>query len=71
VVVDHGNGLLTFYMHFSEIKVKEGDHVARGQVLGASGGTGRVTGPHLHFAVRWQGLYLDPQTLLALNPPSP
>jgi murein DD-endopeptidase MepM/ murein hydrolase activator NlpD len=70
VVVDHGNGLLTFYMHLSEIKVKEGDRVPRGQVLGASGGTGRVTGPHLHFAVRWQGLYLDPATLIALDPPS-
>jgi murein DD-endopeptidase MepM/ murein hydrolase activator NlpD len=70
VVVDHGNGLLTFYMHLSEIKVKEGDRVSRGQVLGASGGTGRVTGPHLHFAVRWQGLYLDPATLIALDPPS-
>jgi murein DD-endopeptidase MepM/ murein hydrolase activator NlpD len=71
VVVDHGDGLLTFYMHLSEIKVKEGDQVSRGQVLGASGGTGRVTGPHLHFAVRWQGLYLDPATLIALDPPSP
>jgi murein DD-endopeptidase MepM/ murein hydrolase activator NlpD len=70
VVVDHGNGLLTFYMHLSEIKVKEGDRVSRDQVLGASGGTGRVTGPHLHFAVRWQGLYLDPATLIALDPPS-
>jgi hypothetical protein len=71
VVIDHGDGLLTFYMHFSEIKVKEGDRVSRGQVLGLSGGTGRVTGPHLHFAVRWQGLYLDPETLIALDPPSP
>jgi murein DD-endopeptidase MepM/ murein hydrolase activator NlpD len=70
VVIDHGDGLLTFYMHFSEIKVKEGDRVSRGQVLGLSGGTGRVTGPHLHFAVRWQGLYLDPATLIALDPPS-
>src|SRR5215831_244817 len=69
VVVDHGQGLLTFYMHLSEFKVKEGDKVERGQVVGRSGGTGRVTGPHLHFAVRWQGTYLDPATLLTLHPP--
>src|SRR5262249_22014111 len=69
VVVDHGQGLLTFYMHLSEFKVKEGDKVERGQVVGRSGGTGRVTAPHLHFAVRWQGIYLDPATLLALHPP--
>jgi murein DD-endopeptidase MepM/ murein hydrolase activator NlpD len=69
VVVDHGQGLLTFYMHLSEFKVQEGDKVERGQILGKSGGTGRVTGPHLHFAVRWQGTYLDPATLLTLHPP--
>ncbi|HEY6308003.1 MAG TPA: M23 family metallopeptidase [Candidatus Angelobacter sp.] len=71
VVIDHGDGLLTLYMHLSEIKVEEGAKVASGQILGLSGNTGRVNGPHLHFAVRWQGLYLDPQTLIALNPPSP
>jgi murein DD-endopeptidase MepM/ murein hydrolase activator NlpD len=69
VVVDHGDGLLTLYMHLSEIKVQEGAKVARGQVLGLSGNTGRVNGPHLHFAVRWQGIYLDPETLIALHPP--
>jgi murein DD-endopeptidase MepM/ murein hydrolase activator NlpD len=71
VVIDHGDGLLTLYMHLSEIKVEEGAKVASGQILGLSGNTGRVNGPHLHFAVRWQGLYLDPETLIALNPPSP
>jgi murein DD-endopeptidase MepM/ murein hydrolase activator NlpD len=69
VVLDHGQGLLTLYLHLSEIKVKEGDTVERSQVLGASGSTGRVTAPHLHFAVRWHGLYLDPETLLKLSPP--
>jgi murein DD-endopeptidase MepM/ murein hydrolase activator NlpD len=69
VVVDHGDGLLTFYMHLSEIRVEEGAQVTRGQVLGLSGNSGRVNGPHLHFAVRWQGLYLDPGTLIALHPP--
>jgi murein DD-endopeptidase MepM/ murein hydrolase activator NlpD len=69
VAVDHGAGLITIYMHFSELKVKEGDKVARGQILGLSGGTGRVTAPHLHFAVRWQGEYLNPATLLKFSPP--
>ena len=44
-------------------------HVARGQVLGISGGTGRATGPHLHVAVRWQGVYVNPATLLELTFP--
>jgi len=69
VVVDHGQGLLTIQMHLSEIRVKEGEMVEAGQVLGLSGSTGRVTAPHLHFAVRWQGIYVDPATLLALHPP--
>ncbi len=69
VVVDHGQGLLTLYMHLSKIEVKEGEHVAGGQKIGASGGTGRATGPHLHVAVRWQGVYLNPATLLSLQLP--
>ena len=69
VVLDHGQGLLTLYMHLSDLKVKEGDQVARGQEIGLSGGTGRATGPHLHVAVRWQGVYLNPATLLALDLP--
>ena len=69
VVIDHGQGLLTLYFHLSEIKVKEGDVVKRGQQIGLSGGTGRATGPHLHVAVRWQGTYLDPARLLQLPLP--
>jgi murein DD-endopeptidase MepM/ murein hydrolase activator NlpD len=69
VTLDHGQGLLTLYLHLSEIKVKEGDHVEAGQLLGLSGGTGRSTGPHLHLAVRWRGEYLDPAKLLELHPP--
>jgi murein DD-endopeptidase MepM/ murein hydrolase activator NlpD len=53
----------------SEIKVKQGEQVKRGEELGLSGGTGRATGPHLHLAVRWQGVYLNPATLLALKLP--
>jgi len=69
VVIDHGQGLLTLYLHLSELKVKEGDAVKRGQVVGLSGGTGRATGPHLDVRVRWQGIYLDPARLLQLSLP--
>jgi murein DD-endopeptidase MepM/ murein hydrolase activator NlpD len=69
VVIDHGQGLLTLYLHLSKFLVKEGDDVSKGQAIGLSGGTGRATGPHLHLAVRWQGMYLDPQVLLKLRLP--
>jgi len=71
VVLDHGQGLMSMYMHLSTIEVKEGDTVNRGQELALSGGTGRATGPHLHIAVRWEGVYLDPAVLLKLNLPNP
>jgi len=71
VVLDHGQGLMSMYMHLSKIAVKEGDTVERGQELALSGGTGRATGPHLHIAVRWEGVYLDPAVLLKLNLPNP
>ncbi len=67
VVIDHGLGLFTLYMHLSRIDVKEGQRVATGERLGLSGATGRATGPHLHWAVRWQGIYLDPAKLLRLD----
>ena len=67
VVIDHGLGLFTLYMHFSRIDVKEGRRVRMGDLLGLSGATGRVTGPHLHWAVRWQGAYLDPIKLLGMD----
>jgi hypothetical protein len=67
VMIDHGLGLFTLSMHLSRIDVREGEQVATGDRLGLSGATGRVTGPHLHWAVRWQGAYLDPAKLLRLN----
>jgi len=69
IVIDHGQGLLTLYLHLSKFTVHEGDDVTKGQQIGLSGGTGRATGPHLHFAVRWQGVYLNPQVLLGLTLP--
>jgi murein DD-endopeptidase MepM/ murein hydrolase activator NlpD len=70
VVLDHGQGLLTLYLHLSEFKVKEGDQVKLGQIVGLSGSTGRATGPHLHVEVRWQGVRLDPAGLLKLQLPT-
>jgi murein DD-endopeptidase MepM/ murein hydrolase activator NlpD len=67
VMVDHGLGLMSISMHLSRIDVKPGQTVAKGQQLGLSGATGRVTGPHLHWAIRWQGAMLDPAKLLRLN----
>ncbi len=69
IVVDHGMGFMTMYMHLSEFKVKEGDKVDKSQVIALSGGSGRATGPHLHMSVRWSGEYLDPAKLLALKLP--
>ncbi len=67
VVIDHGLGFWTIYMHLSRIDVAAGQQVRKGEPLGLSGATGRVTGPHLHFAARWQGNYLDPAGLFGLD----
>jgi murein DD-endopeptidase MepM/ murein hydrolase activator NlpD len=67
VIIDHGMGLFTLSMHLSRIDVQEGQRVAAGERIGLSGATGRVTGPHLHWAVRWEGAYLDPAKLLKLD----
>jgi murein DD-endopeptidase MepM/ murein hydrolase activator NlpD len=66
IVIDHGESIFTSYMHLSEFLVKEGANIEKGEGIGKSGSSGRVTGPHLHFAVRWQGAYLEPSTLLGL-----
>ena len=71
IVIDHGQGLLSLYLHLSEFKVKEGEEVQAGQVIALSGGSGRATGAHLHLAIRWQGVYLDPAVLLKLPFPAP
>ena len=70
VVIDHGQGLLSLYLHLSAFKVKEGDQVHTGETVALSGGTGRATGPHLHLAVRWQGVYLSPAILLKIKIPA-
>ncbi len=66
VVVDHGLGLFSVLAHLSEVDVKEGDSVAAGKMIGRVGATGRVTGPHLHWAVRAGAARIDPLSLLSL-----
>ncbi len=66
VVIDHGAGLFSLFAHLRSITVQEGDSVATGSVLGELGATGRVTGPHLHWAIRVGGARVDPLSLLAL-----
>jgi len=65
VVVDHGNGLQTFYGHLSRFDVVPGEEVRRGDVLGKSGSSGRVTAPHLHYEVRMGGIPVNPYPYLA------
>jgi murein DD-endopeptidase MepM/ murein hydrolase activator NlpD len=69
VIVDHGQRFFTIYMHLSKMEVAVGDKVAKGKRLGLSGATGRVTGPHLHLGVRWDGANIDPVGLLAMTLP--
>lgn len=64
VIIDHGLGLQTLYMHLSKINVKEGDMVTAGDEIGLSGMTGYVTAPHLHVSVKVDGVSIDPMTFL-------
>ena len=66
--IDHGNDLVTRYAHLSKLFVKEGDVVQRATRIALSGNTGRSTGPHLHFEVRFRGAAQNPQKFLVSNP---
>lgn len=66
VLIDHGHGVSSNFLHMSRIDVKVGDHIEQGQVIGAVGMTGRATGPHLHWGMNWFDVRLDP---LLLVPP--
>jgi murein DD-endopeptidase MepM/ murein hydrolase activator NlpD len=64
VVIDHGAGLLSLLGHLSRLAVVEGALVSKGELVGDAGATGRVTGPHLHWAVRLENVSVDPQALM-------
>jgi len=71
VVLDHGQGITTRYMHLSKIQIKNGDRVRKGEQIAESGNTGRTTSPHLHYEVRINGVPIDPRTkLIKQNSPS-
>ncbi|KWV10106.1 peptidase M23, partial [Xanthomonas translucens] len=64
VLLDHGYGVSSNFLHLSRIDVKVGDRIAQGQVLGAVGATGRATGPHLHWGMNWFDVRIDPLLVL-------
>ena len=70
VTIDHGQGLLSLYLHLSKMDVKVGDMVKAGQTIGRSGSAGKASGPHLHLQVKWAGADIDPVVLMALKLPS-
>lgn len=67
VVIDHGFGLQTVYAHLKEMKVKLGDEVNQGDIIGLVGKTGRATGPHLHFGASLRNMRFNPQSLIDMN----
>jgi hypothetical protein len=67
LIIDHGMGLSSAFLHSSELLVREGESVRQGQTIGRIGATGRATGPHLHWGLMWRGSRLDP--LLFAGPP--
>jgi RNase P/RNase MRP subunit p29 len=69
VVIDHGLGVFSLLAHLSVMDVHQGELVTRGQIIGQVGATGRVTGPHLHWAVRMNGARVDPLAVLAIVGP--
>lgn len=70
VLVDHGHGLSSSFLHLSRIDVQVGQRVEKGQAIGLVGATGRATGPHMHWGMNWFGVRVDPQLLVdpTLNP---
>lgn len=68
LMIDHGMGLNSAFLHCSDHAVKEGDVVRRGQTIGRIGATGRATGPHLHWSIKWRDFRLDPLLFVGDRP---
>ena len=71
LLIDHGHGVSSNFLHLSRIDVKVGDHVAQGDIVGAVGKTGRATGPHLHWGLNWLKVRLDPLLLVEARASGP
>jgi murein DD-endopeptidase MepM/ murein hydrolase activator NlpD len=67
VIVDHGHGISTLYMHMKDVNVSKGQSIKQGDLIGTVGKTGRSTGPHLHIQLHWYDMKLDPASVLNLN----
>src|SRR5690606_32231148 len=68
LLLDHGHGVSSSFLHLSRIDVNVGQRVERGEVIAAVGATGRATGPHLHWGLNWFEVRLDPQLVVAPAP---
>ncbi len=66
IIIDHGQGIYTCYFHMSKFNVKKNQKIKKSQIIGLSGKSGRVTGPHLHFSARVNGVQVDPIQLMSL-----
>jgi murein DD-endopeptidase MepM/ murein hydrolase activator NlpD len=68
MIIDHGHGFTSTFLHLSDSYVKEGDDVKQGELIAAVGASGRATGPHLDWRVNWFNMRLDPALVLKLKP---
>ncbi|MBK8285058.1 MAG: M23 family metallopeptidase [Ahniella sp.] len=68
VLIDHGHGVSSAFIHMSRLDVAVGDRVAQGEIIGAVGATGRASGPHLHWGMNWFDVRLDPQKIAVTGP---
>ena len=70
IMIDHGQGLITLYLHLSRVDVRPGQKVGQGEVIGAVGMKGRATGPHLCWRMKWRGRNLDPMLMVGARTPA-
>lgn len=70
ILIDHGQGLSSVYLHLSKLLVKNGQKIQKGELIGLAGSTGRSTAPHLHLGVQWYKKRIDPMSLFSLQIPS-